>query len=340
MAERRIYADGPRSCQYSAPATNSPKKRVSTLLEYLQARSVPTAVHTLLNAVVGMNGTHDKFLVSALGNLTPEELAQLEGYLAFCRSRGLDIDYLARCYLTIVEDTLREQMHFMRHGRYRHATYAEVAADVYHNPEYMNRYMYGLAITAFLWPNHVRIARHFSESLPRDRSGEYLEIGPGHGYFLMTAMRLSAFDRFLGVDISATSIAQTRAIAEHFLPDARERLHLAECDFLADQRLEPGRYAAVVMGEVLEHVEQPEAFLRRVAALARADAHIYISTCINAPAIDHIYLWRNTDELEDMMRDNGLRVRDALRLPYDGTTMEVSVKRALAVNVAYVLEKM
>ena len=42
-----------------------------------------------------------------------------------------------------------------------------MAASVYHDRDYMDRYMYGLAITNFLWPNHVAMARFLRESLPK-----------------------------------------------------------------------------------------------------------------------------------------------------------------------------
>ena len=93
------------------------------------------------------------------------------------------------------------------------------------------------------------------------------------------------------------------------------------------------------MGEVLEHVEQPEVFLRRIAELATDDAFIFITTCINAPAVDHIYLWRTTDELEEMIEASGLSIVEPLRLPYEGKSLEDSREERLPINVAYVLAK-
>jgi hypothetical protein len=93
------------------------------------------------------------------------------------------------------------------------------------------------------------------------------------------------------------------------------------------------------MGEVLEHVERPELFLRRIAELAKDDAYVFITTCVNAPAVDHIFLWRTTDELEDMIIRSGLRIVQPLRLPYQGKTLEESREQSLPINVAYVLAK-
>ena len=93
------------------------------------------------------------------------------------------------------------------------------------------------------------------------------------------------------------------------------------------------------MGEVLEHVERPDIFLRRIAELATDDAYIFVTTCVNAPAVDHIFLWRTTDELESMIVSNGLSIVEPLRLPYEGKTLEQSVEMDLPINVAYVLAK-
>jgi cyclopropane fatty-acyl-phospholipid synthase-like methyltransferase len=153
----------------------------------------------------------------------------------------------------------------------------------------------------------------------------------------MAAIEVGVFDGFLGVDLSAASVEQTRTIVEHFHPDAPVRVELR--DFLTADDLVPSSFDAVVMGEVLEHVEQPEVFLRRIAELARPGAFIFVTTCVNAPAVDHIYLWRTADELEAMITDSGLTIVEPLRLPYEGKTLEESRDEQLPINVAYVLAK-
>jgi SAM-dependent methyltransferase len=262
-------------------------------------------------------------------------LRRLADYLLFGRAHGGDLAYLADSYLTIVGDTLDEQAYFAENKHYRHSTFAEVADLVYHDAEYMDRYMYGLAISTFLWPNHVEMARFFRRSLPRGRRGRYLEVGPGHGFLLLTAIELGSYDEFVGVDLSASSIAQTSAIVHHFFPDTPVRLE--QRDFLSVDGFAPASFDAIVMGEVLEHVEQPARFLRRIRELAAPGAFLFITTCVNAPAIDHIFLWRSTDELEQLITDCGLAIADPLRLPYEGTTQAESAARELPINVAYVL---
>jgi len=299
--------------------------------------SLPENVAKLLDRILVENPLHRRFIQAALTHLTAEELDHFATYLRYCSAKGLDMEFMARCYLTIVEDTLREQIYFMANKEYRHKCFADVAGDVYFNEEYMNQYMYGLAITSFLWPNHVGLTRYFKETFPRNKRGNYLEIGPGHGYHIMTAMQIGKFDKYLGIDISKASIKQTRSIIDHFQPRLKSRFRLELTDFLEADKLEKHSFDSIVMGEVLEHVERPEKFLRRVAELAKSDAYIFITTCINAPAVDHIYLWRTANDLENMIRACGLSIKNSLYLTVEGKTIEEATAEAFAVNVAYVL---
>lgn len=294
---------------------------------------------SLITEILERNPLHKQFLERSLAFLTQAERERVETILEYLAGLGRSTAYIAECYTTVVEDTFAEQMYFMRHGEYRNSSYAEVADSVYHDRQYMDKYMYGLIVTAFLWPNHIEIARFFSKHLPLDTPGKYLEIGPGHGYFMATAASRGAFNSLLGVDISEASIEQTRALLSKFAPNAADRCELRQCDFLDAETLGAGSFQTVVMGEVLEHVEQPDAFLRRIHELARDDAFIYVTTCINAPAVDHIFLWRSTDELEALIEACGFRIREVLRLPYEGKTLAEARELKLSINVAYVLKK-
>lgn len=311
--------------------TNAPQEKKAT-------RDLPPLTQELIGIVCEKNPMHRNFVNGALANVTEEELGHLEQYLDFCKQKGQTIDYLSDCYLTIVGDTLREQIYFQKNKHYRYSTFAEVADSVYFNEEYMSFYMYGLAITSYLWPNHLDLFRFFRETLPKDKQGKYLEIGPGHGYFLLTAMERSAYEDFIGVDISETSIAMTKALIDHFSKGEKKGFELQCMDFLKCDLPDEG-FDAVVMGEVLEHVEQPELFMKQIARIAKPDGHIFVTTCLNAPAVDHIYLFKDPEQLVKLFDDCGLKIKKELIRPYEGKTVEQSLAQLLPINVAYVLEK-
>ncbi|MDB5972507.1 MAG: hypothetical protein JWQ90_4957 [Hydrocarboniphaga sp.] len=289
----------------------------------------------LVAAVSERRPPHAQFIQDAFRFLEPGERAEADAYISHIAA-DRSLEFLAESYETILDDTVKAQFFFMREGRYQFSRFEEVADSVYFNNEYMQRYMVGLAVTNYLWPNHVQIHRFFTETFPYDKQGSYLEVGPGHGLFLLQAMRKSRLSEFVGLDISAASLALTDEAVRAILPQARDRLRLIQADFLAESA-DDSKHDVVVMGEVLEHVEQPKAFLTRLRSRAADGAHVFVTTCINAPAIDHITLFSNEAEVEKLITQSGFSIQRQLAVPYFGKTLQQSVAARLPINVAYVL---
>lgn len=295
-------------------------------------------IDDLTALVVADNPVHSSFMKRSLESMDEDSYAELTDYLNYCLSVGLTLDYLAESYNTIVVDTLAEQMFFKENKRYRWSRFDELANAVYFDDAYMRKYMYGLAITSFLWPNHAAMRDFFLRTFPRGQKGTYLEIGPGHGYYFMQSARLGDFGRLLGVDISATSVALTRDIIRHFEINKTRQAEVIETNFLTFHE-ENGEYSCIVMGEVLEHVEDPALFISTIARLSGPHTHIFVTTCMNAPAVDHISLFRAGKDVEDIITSNGLQVVESCYVPYVGKTLAECEEQALPVNVAYVLRR-
>jgi 2-polyprenyl-3-methyl-5-hydroxy-6-metoxy-1,4-benzoquinol methylase len=295
-------------------------------------------VDDFTSLVTAANPLHTSFMKRSLESMREDTRAELTDYLTYCQSVGLSLEYLADCYNTIVGDTFREQMFFQENKRYRWSRFDELAHSVYFDDAYMRKYMYGLAITAFLWPNHVALHDFFIRTFPRGQKGNYLEIGPGHGYYFMQAARLGNFERLLGLDISSASVALTRDLVRYFEIEKKCQAEVVETDFLTFHE-ENQEYSCIVMGEVLEHVEDPGRFLSAIARLSGPSTHIFITTCMNAPAVDHISLFRTGKDVEDIIAASGLLMVEACYVPYFGKTLAECEKRAMAVNVGYVLRK-
>jgi 2-polyprenyl-3-methyl-5-hydroxy-6-metoxy-1,4-benzoquinol methylase len=213
-----------------------------------------------------------------------------------------------------------------------------VAEHVYFDAEYMKKYMYGLAITSFLWPNHAAMHQFFVATFPRGRRGAYLEIGPGHGCYFRRAAALGDFSRMVGVDISPTSVELCSDIMRHSPLKTAAEIEIKQADFLQFAGDGDG-FSCIVMGEVLEHVEDPGLFLRKIGDLSGPDTHIYVTTCVNAHAVDHIYLFGKPSEVEDLAAANGLRCEERLIAPYIGKSIAECEAERLPVNVAYVMRK-
>jgi SAM-dependent methyltransferase len=258
-----------------------------------------------------------------------------EKYLEFCISQNCDLDYLVDCYDLIVKDTIREQFYFARNKKYRYSSYEEVANSVYLNEDYMRKYMYGLGITSYLWVQHLKYNVFFKETIPKDLKGNYIEIGPGHGHFMLDALEMTSYDHFVGVDISPTSLSMTKEILKSHPLAFKKRIDLILSDFLKIDNSQ--KYDALVIGEVLEHVEAPIDFIAKIKSITKVDSYIYLTTCINAPAIDHIYLFESVNHLESLINKGGLLISSKLVIPYPGLSLDETVKKRLPINIAVTL---
>lgn len=294
---------------------------------------IPGRIQNLINTIKKNNPLQSSFLDNSVSRLNLQEVDDFMAYLEFCLAGDQDIDYLARAYNRFIKDTIREQLFFKKHHCYRYSSYEEVASSVYLNDDYMEMYMQALALTSFLWPNHRAMHQFFLSTLPRDVGGTYLEIGPGHGFYFMNAMRLTAYNHFEGIDISPKSVELTRNILGSSFFGKFENYRITYQDFLSAQTTAPF-YEAVVMGEVLEHVENPLAFLLKIKELTTADSYIYITTCVNSPEIDHIYLFRQIEAIETLVELAGLSVKNKLAFPYVGFTLDEAVREQLPINLA------
>jgi 2-polyprenyl-3-methyl-5-hydroxy-6-metoxy-1,4-benzoquinol methylase len=224
-------------------------------------------------------------------------------YKAFLESDGKTLDFGLECFKRLRANVQEERFKFLRTGKYANESFADVNRAVYGNPEIMQSYMHGLAFAQFLWPEQYRRFSFFCEHLDdyRDSVRAYLEVGGGHGLYVMEAVRrFREGTRFDVVDISTSSLELAGGIAK----DPRIHYHLT--DIL--EFPETDRYDFITMGEVLEHVERPRELLAKVRGLLAPDGHAYITTPANAPMVDHIHLFRSADEIRAMLRECGFDI--------------------------------
>ena len=101
---------------------------------------------------------------------------------------------------------------------------------------------------------------------PHARAGRLLDVGCGHGLLLDEARR-RGYD-VLGVELAADAARHARDVLA---------LPVEECA-LEDAALEPGSFDAVVMTDVLEHLDDPVAAIERCSELLAPGGTLMVTT--------------------------------------------------------------
>lgn len=268
---------------------------------------------TIIEKIQAQDPLHAKKLKRNLKNLDEDYIRKCDDFLAkysrYLESSGKNLDYGITCYMKMIGDFMYEQLRFMESGEYSNSSFDEVNKRVYNNPEVMEYFMNGLLLSQVLWKHHYKIFSFFSEKFPHYSSkvASYLEIGGGHGLFISEALKQLGNDtRFHLLDISPTSIEVSKKFignhqVEYILKDIFEYQPSETFDFIS-------------MGEVLEHVEDPVHLLEKLKTLLNPDGIIFMTTPTNAPSIDHIYLFRNAEEVMEVIEKSGLEIIEDIRV--------------------------
>jgi len=200
-------------------------------------------------------------------------------------------------YSRFALEALRLQAKFELDRAYAHRTYAQVAATVYANDDYMNTcYLPGLLLSHYLWPHHYRQLRYFDDAFVKEVSrvgpALYYEIGVGTGIYSRRILGGAPEISGVAIDISSASASFAERHIQAF--GASDRFEVQVRDIVRDPP-EPVNYLVCV--EVLEHLEDPVEFLRVLRTILRPPGRAFIATALNAANADHIYLYRAPDEV-------------------------------------------
>ncbi|MGZ5546098.1 MAG: class I SAM-dependent methyltransferase [Limisphaerales bacterium] len=229
--------------------------------------------------------------------------AFLTRYEELLKEGNKTIDYAIDCYLQMIADVNYESVEFSHTGEYSSKSFAEVNKRVYGNSQVMEYYMHGLLLSQFLWPHHYDILLHFNALISTYKSGikRYLEVGGGHGLYISEALSIIGDQAtFQMVDISESSLDIAKKMV------ANDKVNYLLSDVF--EYFPPVKFDFITMGEVLEHVEDPVKLLQKLHSLVADDGRVFVTTPTNAPAIDHIYLFRNADEIRTVIKKAGFKI--------------------------------
>lgn len=290
----------------------------------------------IVQAVLEIWPDHAGYLARSFAARTPAQMATTEHAAAASR-RLMDgrLRDFAEGYRWTCDRLREEELFFHREGRYRLATFAEAEAEVYARPDYMGPYVMGLLLTQILWFNHVGTLDMYLNRVLAERAApfDYLEIGPGHGLMVYFTTQNPQARSVSAWDVSATSLAETRAALDALGVD--RPVALEQVDILAAAAPER-QFDLVVISEVLEHLEDPAracAFLRQAM---RPDGRIFLNVPVNSPSPDHIYLFAHPDEVVAIVEEAGFRVEARELYATQGRPIDKALKNRISVSVGLI----
>jgi len=282
---------------------------------------------------------HRKYLLSRFMDNSDEFLSRSEEISELVTIlMDNNIDEYCLDYRWMCTNFNEDQKYFARHKEYRLTTFEEASEQVYSNTSYMARYVHGILLSQILWHNHAQAIDCFRTAfLPKCRvGGDYLEVGPGHGLFLYFAARGGQFGTCTGWDYSEASIQATQHTLDKF--KLERPVSLVQQDVLKASTDEES-FDAIVISEVLEHLEEPEEALKSLHRCLRPGGRIFANIPINSPAPDHIYLWRTPEAVNELLRKSGFENDEEHYYPVTGYSLEQALKRDLGVSCVIFAKK-
>ncbi|MFC6267097.1 class I SAM-dependent methyltransferase [Frigoriflavimonas asaccharolytica] len=295
-------------------------------------------IEYIIDSIERKNPSHSKKLKENLKDLGEEyfNLANpfYEKYEEYLKSQQLTLDYGVDFYLKMIEAMLDERLAFIQNGRYSNTSFEEVEKNVYATPEVMSYHMHGLVLAQFLWFDQYERIKFFIDNVYKYfLSGKnYLEIGGGHGLYIYKAVEiLPIATKFDLVDISESSLK----IAKGILNNDKINFYLKNIfDFANDDV-----YDFITIGEVLEHVENPKELLMKIGKHLAKDGVCYMTTPVNAPMIDHIYLFNNVQEIRNLINEAGFEIIEEKTVISEKITPEKAAKFKVPVMYAAFIKK-
>jgi 2-polyprenyl-3-methyl-5-hydroxy-6-metoxy-1,4-benzoquinol methylase len=292
----------------------------------------------VIDKIEKLDPLHHKKIVKDLEGFNDEFYQKADAFTdrveQYLKKSDKTLDYGIDCYLRMIADVRIEGMYFARTGEYTSKSFEEANQRVYNNPDVMEYYMNALLLSQFLWGHHYTIYNYFIDNLPgyKNKIQYYLEMGGGHGLYISEAIRLlKAGTKFDLIDISPTSIEASRSLI------ANDSVNYILSDIFKIRAEK--KYDFITMGEVLEHVEDPVALLAKLGELLKDDGSMFITTPTNAPAIDHIYLFKNADDIRQVIDKAGFKVAGEIGIYSEKVSKEKAEKYKVAMMYAAFITK-
>jgi hypothetical protein len=248
------------------------------------------------------------------------------------------LEYIAKTYLWYTKTIRVEEMFFSKEKKYRYDDYETVYEKVYGRDDYMIDYVVGLGMTQIFWPNHWDIFKFFLDNfIPRVKEFNIgAEIGVGHGLFHSEFLKGCPNMSSTLLDISPSSLMMTKKMIAATGVDLT-RVSDVLCDVQKEIPLENKSLDALLLGELIEHIQDGESVMTKLSTKMSKSGICYFSSAANSPAEDHILLFRTINEIRDFIRTCGWKIQDEHLGTLNNMSIEEAEEAGHNINYAAVL---
>lgn len=246
--------------------------------------------------------------VHFLDHAYPEDFNNLQELIYnYFKAINISAETIAVDYVKMIHDMRKEGKYFYKYGTYRCKNQSEAYENVYSKAEVMSYYMNALLISQILWKHHFETFMFFKKEMKtvisQKENLRILDVGPGHGFFsFIIKKEFPNYEKLEIVDISETSLSMTQKILGY----DGNKINYHHQDIFNYPDTE--KYDFIVLGEVIEHLDEPILILKKLFDLLNDDGILWITTPTNSPALDHVYLFNTKNDVIILLEASGLQI--------------------------------
>ena len=242
-------------------------------------------------------------------------------------------------FVRFSEGVIFSQARYERSGSYENKSYDEVNASLYSQRSEMDDYLWGVYLTNTLWAHHMELTLFYLDRFlgsieSPDQATTIVELAPGHGGWGQMALDALPQARLYGYDISPSSMAIARSLAD--ASGVGERADYHQQNALEMVNGEGGYADLCICNFLVEHLETPQALLHAIAHVLKPKGKAFFSGALTAAQIDHIYEFTHESELMVLAENAGLRVLESMS---KGPKRTLKNARFLPRSMSLILQK-
>lgn len=140
----------------------------------------------------------------------------------------------------------------------------------------------------------------------------------------------------MGIDLAQNAINFSKTIC-HLNKIKKNNYDIIQKNFFEFYTDE--KFDRIICGEFLEHVEDPILALKKLRNLLTNNGKIFITAAIWSGGIDHIYLYKNTQEVRDQICQTGFKIESELPQAVFEKDEQEPEKDKIPVNYSAILSK-